>query len=77
MEPWCRQRLKALSGSDDLTLAHFCASLRDPAEVRQYFSAYLGSTPQVSAFATEFIERKKGGNSGGFQTVGKKSRKKG
>jgi hypothetical protein len=35
-------------------------TLQDPGEIRQYLSAYLGSTPQVNSFATEFINRKAG-----------------
>ncbi|CAM9834107.1 unnamed protein product, partial [Chrysoparadoxa australica] len=57
---WCGAQLKKLSGSEDLTLAEFCMSLQAPSEIRQYLAAYLGSTPQVSSFATEFIQRKEG-----------------
>jgi len=35
-------------------------TLSDPLEIRQYLTAYLGSTPQVENFATEFINRKSG-----------------
>ncbi|KAJ0393726.1 hypothetical protein P43SY_004927 [Pythium insidiosum] len=51
--------LKAINGSEDLTLVEYCATLEDPGEIREYLAAYLGSTPRVSAFATEFIQRKK------------------
>ena len=37
-------------------------TLTDPIEIRQYLTAYLGSTPQVNNFATEFIKRKGGDN---------------
>ena len=47
-----------LTKSSDLTLMHFCMSLDDPAEIRQYLAAYLGSKPEVSQFASEFIKRK-------------------
>ncbi|GLE06272.1 hypothetical protein PINS_up015519 [Pythium insidiosum] len=56
---WCAKNLKAINGSDDLTLVEYCATLEDPGEIREYLAAYLGSTPRVSAFATEFIQRKK------------------
>jgi hypothetical protein len=35
-------------------------TLADSSEIRQYLSLYLGSTPQVAAFANEFIQRKSG-----------------
>lgn len=38
-------------------------TLTDPIEIRQYLTAYLGSTPQVNSFASEFI-KKKGGENG-------------
>lgn len=49
-----------LNGTDDLTLVSFCMTLTDPNEIRQYLTAYLGSTAQVNNFATEFINRKVG-----------------
>lgn len=35
-------------------------TLNDPVEIRQYLTTYLGSTPQVNNFATEFINKKAG-----------------
>jgi hypothetical protein len=35
-------------------------TLDDPVEIRQYLITYLGSTPQVNNFATEFIGKKSG-----------------
>jgi len=60
LEAWCKDQMRKLSGNDDLTLLAFCMTLTDPTEIRQYLVAYLGSTPQVSSFATEFINRKNG-----------------
>ena len=40
----------------------FCMTLTDPLEIRQYLTAYLGSSNQVNNFATDFISRKGGGN---------------
>ena len=60
LETWCKDQMRKLSGNDDLTLIAFCMTLTDPAEIRQYLVAYLGSTPQVTSFATEFINRKNG-----------------
>jgi len=62
-EKWCKDQMAKLNGTDDLTLVAFCMTLNDADEIRQYFAAYLGSTPQVNAFATEFISRK-GGSQG-------------
>ena len=56
---WCAKQLKTIGGVEDLTLVEYCATLEDPGEIREYLAAYLGSTPRVSAFATEFIQRKK------------------
>ena len=42
----------------DLTLMDFLFSLESSADIREYMGAYLGSSPQVSQFATEFIKRK-------------------
>jgi hypothetical protein len=61
LESWCKEQMRKLNGSDDLTLVTFCMTLTDPIEIRQYLTAYLGSTPQVNSFATEFISRKGGG----------------
>ena len=58
LENWCKEQMKKLNGSDDLTLVAFCMTLSDPMEIKQYLAAYLGSTPQVSSFAQEFINRK-------------------
>lgn len=58
MADWCQSHLKKITGSDDMTLALFCMSCESNVEIREYMASYLGSTPQVSAFATEFIRRK-------------------
>ena len=60
LESWCKDQMRKLSGNDDLTLVAFCMTLTDPAEIKQYLTAYLGSTPQVHSFASEFINRKSG-----------------
>jgi PERQ amino acid-rich with GYF domain-containing protein len=60
MIEWCQGAMKFLTGNDDITLLKFCMSLQSGAEIREYLSAYLGSTPQVSQFASEFIRRKEG-----------------
>ena len=60
MEAWCKEQLRKLNGNDDLTLVSFCMTLKDPNEVNQYLSAYLGSNAAVSKFAAEFIARKGG-----------------
>lgn len=80
LESWCKDKMQKLTGSDDLTLISFCMTLNDPVEIRQYLAAYLGSTPEVSNFANEFIHRK-GGNKSSQEEwesadKAKKSRKK-
>lgn len=80
LESWCKEQMKKLNGSDDLTLVSFCMTLSDPVEIRQYLTAYLGSSGQVNNFATEFINRKGGGkaNQDEWESAGnaKKGRKK-
>jgi hypothetical protein len=58
MEKWCKDQMSKLNGTDDLTLASFCMTLNDPVEIRQYLTAYLGTTPQVNNFASEFISKR-------------------
>ena len=60
LEKWCKEQMMKLNGTDDLTLVGFCMTLTDPSEIRQYLTAYLGTSPQVNNFATEFINRKVG-----------------
>lgn len=58
LESWCKDQMRQLNGSDDLTLVSFCMTLTDRDEIRQYLTAYLGSTKQVNGFATEFIRHR-------------------
>lgn len=79
LENWCKQQMRKLNGSDDLTLVAFCMTLNDSVEIKQYLTAYLGSTPQVNNFASEFINRKNGTKQQEqweTTTSGKKGRKK-
>lgn len=78
MEKWCKDQMQKLNGSDDLTLVTFCMTLNDSDEIRQYLSAYLGSSPQVNNFASEFIKRKGGDNAAEWESAShpKKGRKK-
>lgn len=57
LESWCKDQMKMINGTDDLTLVSFCMTLNDATEIRQYLTTYLGSTAQVNKFATEFIGR--------------------
>jgi hypothetical protein len=84
LEKWCKDQMQKLNGTDDLTLVSFCMTLSDPVEIRQYITTYLGTTPQVNSFATEFINRTSKGGSTKEKTeewestvaVNKKNRKK-
>ena len=62
---WATGALKKLntknkSSTDDLALIQFCLILESSIEVREYLAEYLGSTPEVSLFASELIRRKEG-----------------
>lgn len=72
MEQWCKDQMRRLNGTDDLTLVAFCMTLTDPEEIRQYLTAYLGMSPAVNSFATEFINRK----NDDWESTAKKGRKK-
>lgn len=61
---WASKQLQGIDRNANVTLLEYCASVEDPGEIREYLAAYLGSTPRVSAFATEFIQRKKKSPSG-------------
>ncbi|CAI5700857.1 hypothetical protein KXD40_005775 [Peronospora effusa] len=61
---WAVKQLKTIDSNANVTLLEYCASVEDPGEIREYLAAYLGSTPRVSAFATEFIQRKRTQHSG-------------
>jgi hypothetical protein len=55
---WCKEQLRKMNQSDDLSLIQVCYSMQSAVDIREYLADYLGSTPQVSLFATEFIKRK-------------------
>lgn len=80
LEKWCIDQMMKLNGTDDLTLVSFCMTLNNASEIRQYLTAYLGSTPQVNIFATDFINKRGLGApvQEEWETTGqvKKSRKK-
>ena len=64
MKQWASSELRKIRGNGDLTLVHFCMTLQASADIREYMREVLGSTPQVSAFASEFIRRKRAGAKG-------------
>jgi len=79
LEKWCKEKMQQINGSDDLTLVAFCMTLNDANEIRQYLTTYLGLTPQVNNFATEFINKRGlGSKQEEWETPGsaKKGRKK-
>ncbi len=79
LEKWCKEKMYQINGSEDLTLVAFCMTLNDANEIRQYLTTYLGSTPQVNSFATEFVNKRGlGGKQEEWETPGsaKKGRKK-
>jgi hypothetical protein len=79
LEKWCKEKMYQINGSEDLTLIAFCMTLNDANEIRQYLTTYLGSTPQVNSFASEFVSKRGlGGKQEEWETPGsaKKGRKK-
>ena len=76
---WCTNQLLKIAGNGDLTLVSFCLTIDSAAEIRETLAAYLGSTPQVSQFATEFIKKKEhraNALESGFKKVTKKKSNK-
>ena len=58
MRAWATQQMNKIKGTSDLTLVSFCMTLSDNAAIREYIRDVMGTTPQTSAFASEFIRRK-------------------
>ena len=52
---WCRSQLNQITGSSDLTLAHYLLSLDSPQQVEETCITYLGATEPVKRFAQLFI----------------------
>jgi len=75
MAKWCVEQMRGLTGSDDVTLAHFLFSLQDDTEVESYLSMYLGKSDAVSAFAKEFTLRKKAARGLGGDLLARMSEK--
>jgi hypothetical protein len=62
MSDWCNGQLKKLNVAKDLSgVLDFCMSLKSSAEIREILSTYLGSSAQVTNFATDFIHFKEDG----------------
>ncbi|GBG24893.1 GRB10-interacting GYF protein 2 [Hondaea fermentalgiana] len=81
MRKWCEGQAPKIGAT--MTLIDFCYSLEDASDIRETLRDYLGSTPLVSSFASEFIARKGGKKGGddfgpdaGFQTAGKKKNRR-
>lgn len=55
---WWNLSTRRLSVPSNFELLQLCLSVQSTGEIREYFATYLGSTPAVSQFATEFIRRK-------------------
>lgn len=79
---WCAEQMQALRGDSDVSLLQVPMSMDNAVEIREFLADVLGSTPQVSQFATEFIRRRglgghaKSSASEEFQEAGKKKKKK-
>jgi len=53
-----KTELKKLTGTDDLTLAHYLITLDSPEQISEYIHEYLGSSSAVDDFASAFIKLK-------------------
>jgi hypothetical protein len=80
---YCTSQLVRFKGDADLALMEFVYSLDSPADIRAYVAQYLGSTPAISQFASEFIRRKEslsasgmGAASNDFKKITKKKKGK-
>eukprot|EP01035_Chromulina_nebulosa_P019019 gene19019-24839_t len=74
---WCTVQIKRFSNSAEIsTLLQFCYHLPSAGDIREYLSANLGSTPQVSQFATEFIRKREASLSNSNTNNSKKKNKK-
>ena len=69
---WCIEQMKTLTGSSDVTLCEFLMTVESNSEVADYVAAYLGTTPAVATFSSDFLKRKLAEMAAG---TGKKSRK--
>jgi len=54
---WCKEQMRQLNGSDDMTLVEFLMSLHSEKEIREYVEFYLGKSAKSSKFTTEFMFR--------------------
>jgi len=62
MSEWCSVQLRKLNISEDSSgVLDFCMSLKSAVEIRETLSTYLGSSAQITNFATEFIRYKEEG----------------
>jgi hypothetical protein len=58
LRAWCASRLQEIRGDSDTGLIDFCFTLSSDAEVREYFTTYLGASSAARAFCEEFLARK-------------------
>ena len=74
---FCSAQLLRFKGDSDLSLMEYMFTLDSAADIRAYMAQYLGSTPTISNFASEFIRRKEAyGGSGEFKKSTKKKKSK-
>ncbi|KDD72053.1 hypothetical protein H632_c3941p0 [Helicosporidium sp. ATCC 50920] len=55
---WCEGQLSLLGGRADISLCEFLLTVGSNSEVAEYITAYLGASPAVSRFSTEFMSRR-------------------
>jgi len=57
-ESFCRSSLEQLTGSSDLTLAHFLLTLDSRSQIEEYIAEYLGRSPESAKFTAGFIRHR-------------------
>ena len=78
---FCASQLLRFKGDLDLSLMEYMFTLDSAADIRAYMAQFLGSTPAISNFASEFIRRKdacigSGVGAGEFKKSTKKKKSK-
>jgi hypothetical protein len=72
---WCEAQLKRINPQADPSLMDICFTFESAGDIREYVSQLLGSTPQASQFATEFIRRKESSVNQNYNSQMKKKKK--
>jgi len=58
LREWSKIQLNELTGSSELTLAHYLMTLKSPLQIEEHAHSVLGNSPRVNEFIAEFIRHK-------------------